>query len=91
MTHLPFVTIFSGRFLHSLRATFMQYGFTAVLGRQPGGRGGSPAAIPLPLPGFLPQSPTFRLPHPPMGDDVKLHIPTMLHKTQREEIHFMKS
>ena len=31
------------------------------------------------------------LPHPPMEDDVKLHIPMMLHKTLRDEIYFMKS
>ena len=30
MTYLPFVTIFSGRFLHSLRARVTQYGFTFV-------------------------------------------------------------
>ncbi len=37
--------------------------------------------IPLPLLGFLPQSPTFLLPHPPGGCDAALHIPRMLHKT----------
>ena len=37
--------------------------------------------IPLPLLGFLPQSPTFLLPHPPLGCDAKLHISMMLHKT----------
>ena len=61
------------------------------LGETTRGKGGSPAAIPLPLPGFLPQSPAFLLPHPPMGDDVKLHVSMMLHKTQRNEIFFMKS
>ena len=33
MTPLSSVTIFSGRFLHSLRATFTQERFTDVLGR----------------------------------------------------------
>ena len=61
------------------------------LGETTQGKGGSPAAIPLPLPGFLPQSPAFLLPHPPMGGDVKLHIPMMLHKTQRNEIWRLKS
>ena len=61
------------------------------LGETTQGKGGSPAAIPLPLPGFLPQSPAFLLPHPPMEGDVKLHVSMMLHKTQREEIYFMKS
>ncbi len=28
--------------------------------------------IPLPLLGFLPQSPTFLLPHPPLGDDAAI-------------------
>ena len=37
-----------------------------MLGETTQGKGGSPAAIPLPLPGFLPQSPAFLLPHPPM-------------------------
>ena len=54
-----------------------------MLGETTQGKGGSPAAIPLPLPGFLPQSPAFLLPHPPVGDDVKLHVSMMLHKTLR--------
>ena len=62
-----------------------------MLGETTQGKGGSPAAIPLPLPGFLPQSPAFLLPHPPMEDDVKLHIPMMLHKTQRDKICWLKS
>ena len=33
MTYLPFVTIFSGRFLHSLRAPPTQERFADVLGR----------------------------------------------------------
>ena len=65
--------------------------FYRMLGETTQGKGGSPAAIPLPLPGFLPQSPAFLLPHPPMGDDQALHVSTMLHKTQRGEIYFMKS
>ena len=52
-----------------------------MLGETTRGKGGSPAAIPLPLPGFLPQSPAFLLPHPPMDGDVKLHVFMMLHRT----------
>ena len=52
-----------------------------MLGETTRGKGGSPAAIPLPLPGFLPQSPAFLLPHPPMEGDVKLHVFMMLHRT----------
>ena len=52
-----------------------------MLGETTQGKGGSPAAIPLPLLGFLPQSPTFLLPHPPMASTRRLHISTMLHKT----------
>ena len=48
-------------------------GYALVLGRQPQGKGGaSKMLIPLPLPGFLPQSPTFLLPHPPLGDDAAI-------------------
>ena len=65
--------------------------FYRYLGETTQGKGGSPAAIPLPLPGFLPQSPAFRLPHPPMACTHRLHIFTMLHKTLRDEIYFMKS
>ena len=61
------------------------------LGETTQGKGGSPAAIPLPLPGFLPQSPAFLLPHPPVAYTHRLHIPMMLHKTLRNEIYFMKS
>ena len=38
--------------------------------------------IPLPLLGFLPQSPTFLLPHPPLGCDAKLHR-TVLNRVWR--------
>ena len=62
-----------------------------MLGETTRGKGGSPAAIPLPLPGFLPQSPAFLLPHPPIAYTHELHIPMMLHKTQRDKIYFMKS
>ena len=33
MTYLPFVTIFSGLVLYTLRARVTQYGFTNLLGR----------------------------------------------------------
>ena len=57
-------------------------GYALVLGRQPQGKGGaSKMLIPLPLPGFLPQSPTFLLPQPPLGYDAALHVLTMLHRT----------
>ena len=88
---LPLVTFFFYVVFYVLRAPLTQERFTGVLGRQPRGRGGSPAAIPLPLPGFLPQSPAFLLPHPPVGDDVKLHVSMMLHKTLRNEIWRLKS
>ena len=52
-----------------------------MLGETTQGKGGSPAAIPLPLPGFLPQSPAFLLPHPPLAYTRRLHISTMLHET----------
>ena len=55
--------------------------FYRCLGETTRGKGGSLAAIPLPLPGFLPQSPAFLLPHPPMDGDVKLHVFMMLHRT----------
>ncbi len=57
-----------------------------MLGETTQGKGGSPAAIPLPLPGFLPQSPAFLLLHPPTAYTRRLHIPMMLHKTLRNEI-----
>ena len=59
--------------------------FYRRLGETTRGKGGSPAAIPLPLPGFLPQSPAFLLPHPPMGDDVELHVSMMLHRTEMNQ------
>ena len=36
MTPLSSVTIFSGLVFYNLRAALTQYGFTVVLGRQPG-------------------------------------------------------
>ena len=65
--------------------------FYRMLGETTQGKGGSPAAIPLPLPGFLPQSPAFLLPHPPLAYTHRLHTSMMLHKTLRDEIYFMKS
>ena len=62
-----------------------------MLGETTQGKGGSPAAIPLPLPGFLPQSPAFLLPHPPIWDGQALHVSRMLHKTQGNEIQRLKS
>ena len=41
--------------------------------------------IPLPLLGFLPQSPTFLFPYPPLGYDAALPIPRMLHRTVRNK------
>ena len=61
-----------------------------MLGGTTRGKGGSPAAIPLPLPGFLPQSPAFLLPHPPMAYTHRLHIPMMLYKTLRGELWRLK-
>ena len=60
---LPFVVV--DIFLTQCRSA-------ALLGRQPREGGRIVMLIPLPLPGFLPQSPTFLLPHPPLGDDAAI-------------------
>ena len=47
--------------------------------------------IPLPLLGFLPQSPTFLLPHPPLSYGAALHVLTMLRRTGLKKILPLKS
>ena len=55
------------------------------------GKGGQPGCNPPSPSGFSPPVPRFPPSPSPMGDDVKLHIPMMLHKTLRGEIWRLKS
>ena len=64
MTHLPFVTIFSGLVLYALRAWHTQYGFTGCLGRQPRGRGAARLQSPFPFRVFSPSPPLSSFPIP---------------------------
>ena len=57
-----------------------------MLGETTPGKGGaSKMLIPLPLLGFLPQSPTFLLPHPPWGTVQLFCVSMMLHRTEMNQ------
>ena len=72
---------FFWRVAYHLRARALLWALLLSWGDNPREGGRIAMLIPLPLLGFLPQSPTFLLPHPPGGCDAALHIPRMLHKT----------
>ena len=57
-----------------------------MLGETTPGKGGaSKMLIPLPLLGFLPQSPPFLLPHPPWGTVQLFCVSMMLHRTEMNQ------
>ena len=64
---------------------------TGVLGRQPRGRGAARLQSPFPFRVFSPSPPLSSFPIPLWHKPHKLHFPTMLHKTLRDKICWLKS
>ena len=79
-----YVTLFDEPYGSRMTYLLVSWGDNPGEGGQPGCNPPSPSGFSPPVPRF-PPSPSPSMQHP------KLHIPTMLHKTLRDEIYFMKS
>ena len=79
------------RVAYHLRAGARLWALLLSWGDNPREGGRIAMLIPLPLLGFLPQSPTFLLPHPPLSYGAALHVLTMLRRTGLKKILPLKS
>ena len=90
MTHLPFVTIFSGLVFDALRAGRTHDPFTRVWGRQPRGRGAARLQSPFPFRVFSPSPPlsSFSIPLYTAPKAAHSHDAA---QNGNKQIYFMKS